>query len=95
MKSTVISLAFLFAALTVSCPAFAGGGEPAAATASSSSHEKGGTNLQGQSGDFQDYLNEGDDGVKESNSIELADLGEDAKLAVGGDDPAVGVKVGY
>ena len=78
-----------------SVPAIAGGSEPATSSASASSHEKGGTNLRGQSGDFKDYLNEGDGEAKESNSVELADLGEDAKIAAGGDDSSVGLKVGY
>lgn len=82
--------------LAVPAPLFAGGDAPRASD--STPHkvtEKTGTDVRGESGDFESYLNENKDSDKEPNSIELIDLGEDAKVAVGGDDSSLGLKMGY
>ncbi len=56
---------------------------------------KTGTNVKGESGDFESYLNEKSGEEKESNSVDLVDLGDDAKIAAGGDDSSVGLKMGF
>jgi len=82
----IVSIAF-----SLTTAAFAGGSDPDMAPVSK--HENG-TNVKGESSDFKQYLNEGKK-VKESNSIDLVELGEDAKVAAGGDDTSLGVRMGY
>lgn len=69
------------------------GGDAPSKTRKDEVLEADGTNVRGQSGDFAEYLNEADE-EKESNSVELMRISEDAKVDVDGQD-GVGVKFGY
>ena len=52
-----------------------------------------GTNVKGQSGNFSEYLKEGEE-EKESDSLELMKISDDAKVDIDGQDGAA-VRFGY
>ncbi len=82
----------LAAGLVWTVTAFAGGSDPDVSKPVAPQDK--GTNVKGQSSDFNTYVNE-PTGDKESNSIDLVDLGEDTKVAAGGDDSSVGLRAKY
>ncbi len=95
MRYLIASLCLLSGIWALPAPAFAGGDSPRAAKTEDPIAAKTGTNVKGESGDFATYLNEDEGEEKESNSVDLVDLGDDAKIAAGGDDSSVGLKMGY
>ena len=94
MKNLIALFAIALAASFSGGNLFAGGDSPSKSRGDELA-AKSGTNVRGESGDFESYLNESGGQEKESNSVDLVDLGEDAKIAAGGDDAEVGLKMGY
>lgn len=97
MKNPIFALITLLlsAALSLADASVAVAGAEAEPHPSKGVADKDGPNVKGESNDFKSYLNEEDDEEKESNSLDLVDLGDDAKIAVGGDDPSLGLKAGF
>ena len=92
MRFPVI-LAFSFSLFANLAPYAAAGGDAPSKPRKDEVLEADGTNVRGQSGDFDEYLNEGKE-EKESNSLELMRISEDAKVDVDGES-GLGVKFGY
>lgn len=75
--------------------AYANGDAPSSSKTGDAVTSKTGTNVNGESGDFESYLNESGGAEKESNTLDLVDLGDDTKIAAGGDDSSLGLKMGF